>query len=210
MKRPVAVKVSRDGAWSWGIGGVFHWPTSLKTQRHADHMVFALKKRRCTKMGPKMPSDLDPAARKKWKELVETCDPDVDPELLVNYCRLHANLVVIREERSRQQKAGAFKTMVSGRDGTEVLNPLLVHEGRLIASLNRMLPSLGLAPARDERKRRKPQPDDDEIDPLELALCGPIPYPPIPAPGPDASRADWAAYHAAHVQQQRERTDAQR
>ena len=124
-------------------------------------------------MGPKMPVDLDPAARKKWRELIDACDPDADPELLANFCRQHAVLLEIREERARQQKAGTFKTMVPGRDGTEVLNPLLVHEGRLVASLNRMLKTLGFGLSQDERGQKKQLPQVDEIDPLEAALCGP-------------------------------------
>jgi phage terminase small subunit len=134
-------------------------------------------------MVAKIPSDLDPAARKKWRELAETCDPDVDPELLANYCRQHSTLMAIREERARQQKAGTFQTMTHGRDGTEVLNPLLVHEGRLVAALNKMLKPLGLMSSIDERStNRKPEPNPPPPgfsgpEPacgwaLEIALCG--------------------------------------
>ena len=164
-----------------------------------------------------MPADLDPAARKKWRELAETCDPEVDGELLANYCRQYSSLLEIREERGRQQKAATFKTMVPGRDGTEVLNPLLVHEGRLVASLNRMLTTLGLMPSRDERKQRK-LPDAGEIDPFELALCGPL----LPEPSaaeieqerrravnePLLAQGDWLRYEAEHDKGRPIREDA--
>lgn len=134
------------------------------------------------KMVAKIPSDLDPAARKKWRELAETCDPDVDPELLANYCRQHSTMMAIREDRACQQKVGTFKTMVPGRDGTEVLNPLLVYEGRLVAGLNRMLGSLGLAASREGQARRPepspPPPGFSGPEPacgweIEKKLCGP-------------------------------------
>jgi phage terminase small subunit len=140
------------------------------------------------KTGPAMPKDLDPVARKKWKELVDACDPDVDQELLANFCRQFATLMEIREERARQQKAGTFKTTVPGRDGTEALNPLLVHEGRLFASLNKMLKLLGMTPSTDERagnRKSEPNPAPPGMtgpEPpcgwaIEIALCRGLPNP---------------------------------
>jgi phage terminase small subunit len=135
------------------------------------------------KTGPEMPGDLDKIARAKWQELVESCDPDVDTETLANYCRQHSSLLTIRGEKAKQMKARTFETMVPGRDGTMQLNPLLTAESRLIASLNRMLSTLGLMPSRDERGTgRKPQsnpppPGMSEPEPswgweTERALCG--------------------------------------
>lgn len=139
------------------------------------------------KIGPKMPPDLDAAAKKKWAELVDVVDLETDTELLANFCRQHSTLMAIRDERAHQQSAGTFKTMVPGRDGTEVLNPLLVHENRLVAGLNRMLRSLGLAPSREEQDRRKkkrptgpPPPGFSGEEPvygwpIAIALCrGPL------------------------------------
>ena len=57
---------------------------------------------------------------------------------------------MIRREKKRLQKSGKFRTMTPARDGTLGLNPLLTAESRLIASLNRMLKSLGLSPSREE------------------------------------------------------------
>jgi phage terminase small subunit len=125
------------------------------------------------KTGPEMPSDLDREAKKKWAELVGSCDVDVDGEMLANYCRQYSSLLSIRREKARQQKAGTFKTMVRGRDRAMQLNPLQTAENRLIASLNRMLRTLGLMPAQDQRGRRKPASDADEIDPLQAGLCWP-------------------------------------
>jgi hypothetical protein len=124
---------------------------------------------------PEMPSDLDRAAKKKWEEMLGSCDVDVDLEMLANYCRQHSSLMAIRGEKSRQVKARTFETMVRGRDGTMVLNPLLVTENRLIASLNRMLKSLGLTIPQEQRGPKRPLPEVGQIDPLELALCGPGP-----------------------------------
>jgi hypothetical protein len=99
------------------------------------------------------PSDLDYQAKKKWEELVGSLDVDADGELLGNYCRQHSSLMAIRREKRKQQKSGKFKTMVPARDGTKGLNPLLVTENRLIASLNRMLKGLGLTPSKESSGR---------------------------------------------------------
>ena len=105
-----------------------------------------------------MPEDLDFQGRKKWEELVGSCDPGVDGEMLANYCRQHSTLLAIRREKRRQQKSGKFRTMVPGRDGTQVLNPLLVTENRLIASLNKTLQALELMSSRGETKGKRPLP----------------------------------------------------
>jgi phage terminase small subunit len=124
-------------------------------------------------MAPKPPSDLDPVARKKWKEMIETVDPTIDEELVANYARLHSSLMAIRSEKTRLVKTGKYETLVPGRDGALQLNPLQTAENRMVSSLNRMLRTLGLAPTREEQGRRRPVPDADEIDPLEAALCWP-------------------------------------
>lgn len=136
------------------------------------------------KSAPKMPSDLDREAKKKWRELVENCEPDADLELLGNFCRQHSSLLSIRREKAKQEKAATFKTMVPGRDGTMQLNPLLTAENRLIAILNRMLATLGLTPGRELGTSRKLQPNSpppgfppDAEEPvwgwnIEEKLCG--------------------------------------
>jgi hypothetical protein len=141
-----------------GKGGFFF--PDLGPQDHGQHdrVVSWVKKRGEAKMGPEMPKDLDAAGRKKWGELIGSCDVDVDGEILGNYCRQHATLLAIRTEKARQMKARTFETMVKGRDGTKMLNPLLVTENRLIASLNRTIRTLGLAPTREEQDRRKRNP----------------------------------------------------
>jgi phage terminase small subunit len=122
---------------------------------------------------PEMPPDLDYQAQKKWEELVGSCDVDADAEMLANYCRQHSTLLVIRREKKRQQKSGRFKTMVPGRDGTQVLNPLLVTENRLIASLNRTLKTLGLTSTqRKKAGRTSPAMALQGVDTMELILCG--------------------------------------
>ncbi len=138
-------------------------------------------------MAHDMPADLDSLARKKWRELIDLVDPDVDGELLANYCRQHATLLAIRSEKAKQIKAKTFDTMVRGRDSTMVLNPLLVTENRVVAALNRMLRTLGLAPSRDQQENRKRKPPSNPPPPgfsgpeprhgwaIELALCGQIP-----------------------------------
>jgi hypothetical protein len=103
----------------------------------------------------KIPADLDSAARRKWKELVLSVDPNEDLEMLANFCRQHSSLLAIRKEKARLQKARQFSTMVPGRDKALVLNPMLVQENRLVASLNKMLKGLGLAPTRDDGKKKK-------------------------------------------------------
>ena len=118
-------------------------------------------------------------------------DPETDGELLGNFCRQHATLVAIRKEKAMQISAGTFQTMTPGRDKALQLNPLLTAEGRLVASLNRMLRALGLALSREEQdrrsKKRQPNPPPpgfpaDAVEPpwgwaLEEALCGPFPEP---------------------------------
>lgn len=120
---------------------------------------------------PEMPSDLDREAKRKWRELIESCDPDVDAEVLGNYCRQHSSLLAIRSEKARQIKARTFQTMVPGRDGTMQLNPLLTAENRLIASLNRMLKTLGITPSCDEPGR----PRKTELNPPPPGFSGPEP-----------------------------------
>jgi phage terminase small subunit len=135
------------------------------------------------KTAPGMPSDLDYQAKKKWQELVGSIDVDADLEMLANYCRQHSTLLAIRREKTKQMKSGKFQTMVKGRDGTKVLNPLITAESRMVASLNRMLKSLGLASSREEAGVNRSPP---VIQPplgmqgnepswgwtLERALCG--------------------------------------
>jgi hypothetical protein len=133
-----------------------------------------------------MPADLDTVAKRKYRELLNLCDPDVDKESMQNYARQHSTLLLIREERGRQQAAGTFTTMVEGRDKSQVLNPLLVHESRLVASLNRTLKLLGLTSPRDEsiphRKLESESPPPgftgDEPShgwPIEVLMCkGPL------------------------------------
>jgi phage terminase small subunit len=130
-----------------------------------------------------MPSDLDYQAKKKWRELVGSVDVDADLEMLSNYCRQHSSLLAIRRERTRQQKSGKFQQLVKGRDGTMTLNPLVTAENRMVASLNRMLQTLGLA-SREQTKGRRSLPTPrphwasvGEGEPsggwaIEAALCG--------------------------------------
>jgi phage terminase small subunit len=126
------------------------------------------------KTGPKMPADLDVEAKKKWRQLVGSCDPDVDGELLGLYCRQHGILVGIRREREMLQREGKFQMMVRGRDGTEVLHPLLVTERRLVNALSRQLKQLGFTPAQEHSRFSKKEPDPDHIDLLEALLMGPF------------------------------------
>jgi P27 family predicted phage terminase small subunit len=119
---------------------------------------------------PKMPADLDREAKKKWRELAPALDPDCDLELLGMYCRQWSSLLSIRAEKAKQQREGVFETMVAGRDGTKQLNPLLTTENRLVASLNRMLATLGLTPGRELGTSRKLQPN-----PPPPGMSGPEP-----------------------------------
>lgn len=131
-----------------------------------------------------MPPDLDRQAKRKFREMAEACDPDVDQELLANYARTYSILVSLRAERAKQEAAGVFTTMVAGRDSTQVLNPLIVGENRTIAALNRMLKGLGLASQEANSGRpRLPPPTPpppgfprDAVEPkwgweIEIALC---------------------------------------
>jgi phage terminase small subunit len=100
-------------------------------------------------MAAKIPSDLDRVARAKWRELVFSVDPDSDLECLANYCRQHSSLLALRKEKATLMKAGKFQTTVKGRDKSKMLNPMLTQETRLVASLDKMLRTLGLATSRD-------------------------------------------------------------
>ena len=132
----------------------------------------------------KIPADLDRAARSKWRELILCVDPQEDLECLGNYCRLHSSLLALRAEKAKQMKAGKFKMMVSGRDKSKQLNPMLREENRMVTSLGKMLQTLGLMPTRDDGKKRKPiseprpawaNPDCPEPScgwALETAICG--------------------------------------
>jgi phage terminase small subunit len=139
------------------------------------------------KTGPKMPADLDAAAKKKWAELVDAVDLNIDTELLANYCRMYGGLMAIRSEKARLLKVGKYKTLVPGRDGSQQLNPLQTAENRMVSSLNRQLRGLGLAPSREEQEHRKKTPANNPPPPgwtgpepshgwiLEVALCkGPL------------------------------------
>jgi phage terminase small subunit len=119
-----------------------------------------------------MPANLDKEAKRKFREMVDVCDPDVDQELLANYCRQYSLLVSIRRERAKQEAEGIFSTTVPGRDSAQTLNPLIVGETRAIASLNRMLKQLGLTPSREETGRpgRKPL-----TEPAPHGFTGPEP-----------------------------------
>jgi P27 family predicted phage terminase small subunit len=133
-------------------------------------------------MGPETrPPDLDREAKRTWEELVGSCDPDLDTELLANYCRQYSSWLAIRSEKARQIKARTFETTVPGRDGSMQLNPLLTAESRLIASLNKMLKQLGLTTSPDDRGARKePNPTPPGCSgpepacgwAIELKLCG--------------------------------------
>jgi phage terminase small subunit len=123
-------------------------------------------------MGPKMPSDLDAEARRKWRELVDLVDPNMDGETLGNYCRVYSGLAAIRATKALQIKAGSYETLVPGRDGTMQLNPLQTAENRMVASLNRMLKSLGLAQSREEQEHRKKKPSSNQAPP---GMSGPEP-----------------------------------
>jgi phage terminase small subunit len=137
----------------------------------------------------KTSADLDREAKKKWSELIDAVDPDVDRELLGNYCRQHSTLMAIRSEKAAQLKAGTFQTMLPGRDKSLQLNPMLTAENRIVAALNRMLRALGLALNREEQDRRKkkrpytpPPPGFSGPEPshgweLAIALCRGLPEP---------------------------------
>ena len=134
-----------------------------------------------------MPADLDLVARKKWRELIDAVDPGTDGELAGNYCRMYSGLMAIRSEKARQLKAGKYESLVPGRDGALQLNPLQTAENRMVASLNRMLRMLGLAPTREEQSFRGKLPTEpptgmDGPEPacgwaIEIALCRGLPNP---------------------------------
>lgn len=162
------------------------------------------------------PPDLDREGKRKFREMVEACDPDSDMELVGNYARQHSILVSIRRERAKQESAGIFSTMVLGRDNTQVLNPLIVGESRAIAALNRMLRLLGLTQTREERGPKRLLADAGEIDPLEAALCGLDPEPNAAQIESNRRRAvnekllarnDWRAYETDHDRGRQPRKD---
>jgi phage terminase small subunit len=105
---------------------------------------------------PKAPGDLDRDAKRRWKELVLSVDPD-DWDVLALLCRQHSNLLAIRAEREKMVKAGTFQQLVKGREGSTQLNPLTRREDKLILSQNRMLRQLGLASTRDARRSNAKQ-----------------------------------------------------
>lgn len=141
------------------------------------------------KEGSKIPPDLDATAKRKWRELADGVDPEVDRELLANFCRQHSTLMAIRTEKAKLIKAGTFSAMVPGRDKALQLNPLLTAESRLVSSLNRQLRGLGLSPSREEQDRRTrkplpgpPPPGFSGPEPacgwvVEIALCRGLPNP---------------------------------
>lgn len=167
-----------------------------------------------------MPADLDREGKKKFRELIDAVDPGIDAELVANYCRMYSGLMAIRSEKARQLKSGKYESLVPGRDGALQLNPLQTAENRMVATLNRMLRTLGLAPSREEQRRRPPLQTDPPPgctgpEPpwgwaLEMALCGPIDEVPIPAPGPHATDADWASYSKARGRSNEKERGAQR
>jgi phage terminase small subunit len=160
------------------------------------------------KGGPEMPmpKDLDPTARKKWRELIETVDPETDAELVANYARMYGSLMAIRSEKARQIKARTFETTVPGREGSMQLNPLITAENRMVSSLNRMLRTLGLAPSREEQGRRphklptEPPPGMEGPEPnygwpIAIALCRGLPN---PTPENLQLEKQWDEWLAAH------------
>jgi hypothetical protein len=132
----------------------------------------------------KIPADLDRAARAKWRELVLSVDPDTDLECLANYCRQHSSLLALRKEKATLTKAGKFQTTVKGRDKSKMLNPMLTQETRLVASLDKMLRTLGLTRSLDYGAKKKPLGDPrpwwaapDAKEPrcgwdIEAVMCG--------------------------------------
>jgi len=98
-------------------------------------------------------------------------------EMLANYCRQHSSLLAIRREKKKLQKSGKFRMMVKGRDGTLAIHPILTAENRMVASLNRMLQTLGLVSSRDETKGKRPLPS---------------PQPAWAVPGSEEPRCGWA------------------
>jgi phage terminase small subunit len=95
---------------------------------------------------PKMPKDLDREARRKWGELTEMADlGELDADLLASFCRNHSNLMEVRKVKKAQQKAKQFQTMTVAKNGSTVLNPLIVAESRLMQAGGRMLVQLGIS-----------------------------------------------------------------
>src|ERR1700722_6684478 len=117
------------------------------------------------------PKDLDYRAKKKWDELVGSVDPDADLEMLANYCRQHSSLLALRRERWQLHRKGKFQSMVKGRDGTQTLNPMLREENRLVASLNKMLQTLGLATPRDTVGKKQQSAAQDHAKWMDEVEC---------------------------------------
>ncbi|MBB5331879.1 P27 family phage terminase small subunit [Tunturiibacter gelidoferens] len=94
----------------------------------------------------KMPKDLDRDARAKWREITEMADlQPLDAELLANYCRTHSTLIDVRKQKKIQIAAKVFHTMVTAKNGSTVMHPLLIAESRLMQAGGRMLVQLGLS-----------------------------------------------------------------
>ena len=123
--------------------------TTSQTVREPSRMVRVLKNQDFGMTSfdePKMPKDLDAAARRKWVELTEMVDlGEPDGELLASYCRNHSNLMDVRKAKKAQQKAKQFTTMTVAKNGSTVLNPLIVAESRLMQAGGRMLVQLGIS-----------------------------------------------------------------
>jgi phage terminase small subunit len=126
---------------------------------------------------PKAPADLDREAKKQWRGLVLSVDPD-DRDILANLCRQHSSLLALRAERAQMVKAGTFQQLVKGRDGSMQLNPMIRREDKLTLSTSRTLRQLGLASTRDarlskakERIKESPRPKWAPLDEPEPA-CG--------------------------------------
>jgi phage terminase small subunit len=134
---------------------------------------------------PKMPRDLDKEAKKKWLEITDLADlGSLDGELLGNYCRTHSNLVAVRKEKKAQQKAKQFQTMITAKNGSTVVNPLITAESRLMQAAGRMLVQLGISgngkrqeEIRKPSKSQPPPPGFTGPEPawgweIEKKMCG--------------------------------------
>ena len=99
-------------------------------------------------------------------------------------------------EREGTADQGAHLRDNSAGQGWQMqLNPLLTAENRMVASLNRMLRTLGLAPSREESRPAGTAPNPDEIDPLRSgALRANLRSPKYQRRGSNASNGEWIAY----------------